>query len=1012
MSLDLADPFNPQIPEPKTVKGFIYLSDEERARYDAEDVNVSNEYYDLTDAIVEKEILTKLFRKTEGGSSNDFLMDHPAARKLRETNKENKPATPDPSPTPPVAHPKVTEDVILASVYEQISTATSPEERLSIDIEDFSLEKRANNKSISESINNSIFQKGPADVPAYHEFHSLKMAFENVWQEAIDLGLIDKAEKWYDLSLANGAQPKVERFLGNLTFSVLPIPNTPIAPPEPGVILEFPEAIGIWDRMTNAERLTLNQLSKIILSKYDKSGLPNAIFSKFLRDAEASDALIPFISHEHLTSNGGFDTISTFLLKGRSLVDAAKERILEAEDLQDEYDSLRQAERLRDEITAHLATNYSFKYFAANQTQRSVNFGILLSYQQTWNPLNYQAGELVKSIPLAPKETRKFSRKTVVKKHRTQKEQEENLRITKSETSDTSRAETEIVNKARSKISNEISNESKFDAKIGPIGTSNTLNFKSNTEAEKDSQQTKKSFHEAVLKASQEFKNERKSEITTEETYESEVTESGEISNPNDELSVTYLFYELQRQFKVTEKLHRLRPVIMVAQEMPAPHEIDMEWVITHDWILKRVLLDDSFRLGMDFIYSINGEKLLIKELERSVKDQRQIVKDLRQNVRFFNEEVGKQNRLLQLAISREINATAGHHLFGNVPLLGSAMDAAEGRLKKIGGFFGMGGDDAQSDEKEAARIRREGATAAFERADRERKELMGRLEAEISVLNTLSKDLAEKRKVIVQKDTHIAQLLAHIKDYILHYMQSIWNYENQDQRYFRLMDTKIPIFDGDYRIKIKKMPESRNLNDFAIKGKTRHEYELAVTMKIKESTLKEVANLDNCLGYKGNYMIFAMNQSNILTDFMMAPYIDSEFGLTDPDNLGNWTLQEYEDYVANLRKEMGENFNTIEEKLKEIYGNLLQDPLRNGDIVTVPTNSLFITSLLDEYSIVEKFKAIHRMEDVKKVQAEVRGVELENLRMAKRILKDQLEDPKIDKKIVIEGNVGTNIET
>lgn len=47
----------------------------------------------------------------------------------------------------------------------------------------------------------------------------------------------------------------------------------------------------------------------------------------------------------------------------------------------------------------------------------------------------------------------------------------------------------------------------------------------------------------------------------------------------------------------------------------------------------------------------------------------------------------------------------------------------------------------------------------------------------------------------------------------------------------------------------------------------------------------------------------------------------------------------------------------------------------------------------------------MHRAIDVKKVQAEVRGEELENLRMAARLLAEDYEDPNIEKKIVIEGN-------
>jgi hypothetical protein len=54
-------------------------------------------------------------------------------------------------------------------------------------------------------------------------------------------------------------------------------------------------------------------------------------------------------------------------------------------------------------------------------------------------------------------------------------------------------------------------------------------------------------------------------------------------------------------------------------------------------------------------------------------------------------------------------------------------------------------------------------------------------------------------------------------------------------------------------------------------------------------------------------------------------------------------------------------------------------------------------------HPLLEDFKLIHRALDVKKVQAEVRRAELENIRLAARALEGEREDPDVEKKIVIE---------
>ena len=91
-------------------------------------------------------------------------------------------------------------------------------------------------------------------------------------------------------------------------------------------------------------------------------------------------------------------------------------------------------------------------------------------------------------------------------------------------------------------------------------------------------------------------------EVTTEESREDETTSYREIRNPNDELTVTYLFYELQRRYLVDETLYKVTPVILVANDVPAPHEVDESWLLRHDWIIKRAILDDCFLPALEYL--------------------------------------------------------------------------------------------------------------------------------------------------------------------------------------------------------------------------------------------------------------------------------------------------------------------------------------------------------------------------------------------------------------------------
>jgi hypothetical protein len=640
-----------------------------------------------------------------------------------------------------------------------------------------------------------------------------------------------------------------------------------------------------------------------------------------------------------------------------------------------------------------LSERYAFDVFAKD----SINFGIMVTYRQTWQPEQYQVGDLVSTIPLAPKEVRRYTTRSVTKKSRAEKELEDNLQTRKNESADTTRADAQIVKKAQEKTHFNMSASETF----GGDGMSINATESGGGDSTKESAQTKNEMRESVLKSAQEFREQHRMEVDTSESSEDESTTYHEIQNPNDELAVTYLFYELQRTYLITERIHKLTPVILVANEVPTPQEIDDAWLIQYDWILRRAILDDSFRPALDYLTkSFVGAEVNIRILESNAIAQKNLVDKINQQIQTQMGLLTSNERSVQDAVQGLANTEQQQGIFNTV--------------KRIFDPIGITGG-ADSGAVDAAQAMVDYARQTLDRAERERARLMAQLEVATTALQSAVDKLSNAVKEHYDRVAEIDRLRVHVKENVLYYMQAIWRQEPPDQRFFRLYNVDVPIVtpvtngvtvtvaDGGGG---RRMPPALS----AVLGKDGTAIsrlpmpEVTVTRK----KLVEVADLDNVLGYKGNYMIFTLKENNYLTLHMMQDYLDvgEELLLRDPDELGNYSIEKLRELAtAVLAKTTDpEERKVRREEFKKMLMDRLTSPRKDNDRVIVPTNSLYIECLVGTHPLLEDFKLIHRALDVKKVQAEVRHAELENIRLAARALEGEREDPDIEKKIVIEG--------
>jgi hypothetical protein len=569
------------------------------------------------------------------------------------------------------------------------------------------------------------------------------------------------------------------------------------------------------------------------------------------------------------------------------------------------------------------------------------------------------------------------------------KEIANNLNSFRNEIDTTGRADRDIVNRAENRTNFKVTADGSFGTDANKIHAT----AEGGGDTARISESTKKDFHEAVLKSAREYKQDNRTEVDTTSSEESETTTYNEIQNPNDELTVTYLFYELQRTYRISEKIHQVVPVVLVANKVPAPHEIDDAWLTKHDWILRRVLLDDSFRSALEYLAkSFVGDELNLQILDNNVRAQRQVVDTIKG-------QVAAQLSIVDAA-QRDLSATVAAK---------GTLEFAEGFLNTVKNVFDplkLTGQTATG-TKEGIETVANYAQESLERAEREKMRFLDQLALANTALQAAVDKLATATREHYDKVAEIDRLRLHVKENVLYYMQAIWNHEPPDQRYFRVFETLAPVpvpLPGSMNIDLP-VGAANSLAD-TLQSRNVGGAKLPVPqVEIQWKRLVEIADLDNVLGYKGNYAIYRLRENNYLTLHMMQDYLElsDDLRIRDPDDFSNYSVDQLQQLATCLYNEDRDLYDKHKEEIREWMTKRLMSGRPEDDRVIVPTKSLYMEALVGTHPLLEDFKLLHRAVDVKKAQGEVRRAELENIRLAARALEGEREDPDIDRKIVVE---------
>ena len=114
---------------------------------------------------------------------------------------------------------------------------------------------------------------------------------------------------------------------------------------------------------------------------------------------------------------------------------------------------------------------------------------------------------------------------------------------------------------------------------------------------------------------------------------------------PPDQDAPTYVCSSLQNRYEILTRPAEIQNVVLVAERLPTPAEIDRSWVRRHDWILARVLLDESFRDALETIGRDQPEgqpEDFQRDLEPDAKRDR-LYEHLRANILHYQRAIWQQ---------------------------------------------------------------------------------------------------------------------------------------------------------------------------------------------------------------------------------------------------------------------------------------------------------------------------------------------------------------------------------
>ena len=267
--------------------------------------------------------------------------------------------------------------------------------------------------SVNSSIDKFSLRKGPAELPSYHDFMVLNIAFGHIWKQLTDDAPAQLAAQAAQQANTRGftlsnSYANVSHLLSDFQLGVSTMTNLPES-----VVSNFDITYEEWNALDLLARNKISECSTAI-DFANKGLMYQPASTELVTHLLVTSVVARPAGYYNLRSRDAEQYVQKLKDQGELLIDYVRNG------------NGKSLHKILTDLDAALKANYAFTVFGADNTAKAVNFGLLNTYRQKWEPVAYQVGNLVKSIPLAPKQERKYSLKTVFNRKRTEEEARKN----------------------------------------------------------------------------------------------------------------------------------------------------------------------------------------------------------------------------------------------------------------------------------------------------------------------------------------------------------------------------------------------------------------------------------------------------------------------------------------------------------------------------------------------------------------------------------------------------------